>query len=98
MYLSAFHIDADEVVETGGVRDEVADDALGERGALGRVGVVADVHSHLGELEADVGVEFLESDFVDEAMVDGGGSSACAASVTDSPRESRVDDDAFAIL
>ena len=53
----------------GGVRDHLADDAFGERGAFGGA---ADVHANLGELDADVGAELAGLDGVEELVVDGG--------------------------
>ena len=67
--VGAFHIDADEAVDGGGVLDHFADDALGQ---IGAGAVAADVHAHLGELYADVGVELAGGDLIEEAVVDGG--------------------------
>ena len=58
----AFHIDADEGVNLSGVRDHLADDALGE-------GWV-EVHADLREFDADVGVELARGDGVEELVVD----------------------------
>ncbi len=79
---SALHIDADEGVGGGGVGDHLADDALGQFGV--------EVHAHLGELDADVGVELARGDRVEQAMIDLGGGAASASVVTLSPSESRV--------
>jgi len=66
--VGAFHVDADKAVDGGGVFDHLADDAFGE---VGTGAVAADVHAHLGEFYADVGVELAGGDFIEEAVVDG---------------------------
>ena len=67
--LGAFHVDADEAADVGGVGDHVGDDAFGEGGAFGGA---ADVHADLGELDGDVGAEAAGLDGVEELVVDGG--------------------------
>ena len=61
----AFHIDADEGFRVGGVLDHVAEDLFGERGR--------EVHAHLGELDADVGVQLARLDGIEQLVVDGRG-------------------------
>ena len=58
----AFHVDAHEVVDADGVVDQLGDQAEGE--------LLADVETHVRELEADVGVELALVDLVEHAMVE----------------------------
>ena len=60
-----FHVDAEEVA--GGVRmlREARSDGFGEGGI--------ECEAHLGELDADVGVEFARSDLIEKLVVDVGG-------------------------
>ncbi len=79
----ALHVDADEGVGGRGVLDHLGDDALGESGV--------EVHADLRELDADVRVEFLFVNCVEELVVDGPAEvRAWASVVTLSPRESSV--------
>jgi hypothetical protein len=58
----AFHVDADEGLDVGGVLDHLAYDAFGEGGI--------EVHANLGELDADVGVEAAGVDGVEKLVID----------------------------
>ena len=69
--------------------DHLADDVLGEGGI--------EVHAHLGELYADVGVEVALLDGVEKLVVDVGGGAGFGLVMTLSPRESRRDGDAFGL-
>ena len=60
-----FHVDADEVAGGLRVAGEVGGDLLGEGGVLGE--------AHLGELDADVGVELARGDLIEKLVVDVGG-------------------------
>ena len=62
---AAFHVDTDEGVGGDGVPDESGDDFLGQAGI--------EIHAHLGELYADIGVQVAGLDGVEQAMVDVGG-------------------------
>ncbi len=62
---AALHVDADESVGGDGVLDEAGYDLLGQAGI--------EVHAHLGELYADIGVQVTGLDGVEQAMVDVGG-------------------------
>jgi hypothetical protein len=62
--VGAFHVDADEAVGLVRVLDHLGDDALGERGV--------ELHAHLRELDADVGVELAGFDCVEKLVIDGG--------------------------
>jgi hypothetical protein len=86
---SAFHVDADEGVSVGGVLDHLGDDLLGERGR--------EVHAHLGELDADVGVEVVGFDGVEELVVDGGGGAGGGLSGDALAEGVERDGDAFAV-
>jgi hypothetical protein len=58
----AFHVDADEVVDAHGVVHQLGDQA--------KCHLLADVEAHVGELEADVGVELALVDFVEHVVVE----------------------------
>ena len=60
-----FHVDADEVAGGVGMLREAGGDGFGERRDR--------VEAHLGELDADVGVEFAGSDLIEKLVVDVGG-------------------------
>jgi len=59
-----FHVDAEEASDLGGVASEAFGDALSE--------AAVECEAHLGELYADVGVEFLRGDPLEEFVVDVG--------------------------
>ncbi len=66
-----------------GALDHLADDALGQFGV--------EVHAHLRELHADVGVEFARGDGVEQSVIDRGrGAAPRPHLVRLSPSESRV--------
>src|SRR6185437_3337748 len=69
---AAFHVDADEVIDGDRVIDEAGDDFGGEGGV--------EVHAHLGELEAYVGVELAGSDGVEKAMINVSGAAGLVGS------------------
>ena len=60
-----FHVDAEEVAGGVGVLSEAGGDALGESGI--------ECETHLGELDADVGVELARSNLVEKLVIDVGG-------------------------
>ena len=60
-----FHVDAEEAAGGLGVLGELEGDIFGQRGVEGE--------AHLGELDADVGVELAGLDEVEELVIDVGG-------------------------
>ena len=60
----AFHVDANEVLgrHAGGFGDESANDVVGH--------LFVDVEAHVGEFEADVGVQFVDGDLIEEVVVE----------------------------
>ena len=62
----AFHIDAHEISgrHVGGFGDQAAHDFVGQ--------LLVDVEAHVGELEADVGVELVGGDFVEQVVIEVG--------------------------